>query len=244
MSHPEQIPVFTSEQASDAILEAGSVANRLIQSPCTMAELSHTFPHIPPTSLERLLRKLVRGGIATRAGETFEVTTGLIMSYPQGRQMDYLSRLLIPTVVNLSMGTEEGLLLPLHLNLPPEGQETFFDDQVMGLFKKLSSLADESGNEGQEHILFAAGTPRVPQGSEGFDRAFEILRNAATDRTDPVRRPSSVLSYFQGRLDSPSRAHRAILQFEEELQFLKTTPKESNFAFLLGFGKVLPQGDS
>jgi len=238
------IPSFTSEQASDAILEAGSIISRLIQSPCTVEELSAAFPHLSSQDLGRVLRRLVRSGLASQEGPRFGATSRLMCSYPQGTQMAYLSRLLIPAVVDLSFESREGLLLTTYLDLTPDEQENFFATKVLRLFEELSAIADECDDEGQDRIVFVAGTPNFNPHLQGFDQALELLRQAGKDRASPTWRERSTLSYFQSRMTSTAKANQAILRFEQSLEPRKANPFEAKYALMLGFTAVPSQGES
>lgn len=238
MSHPTPIANLHSEQAHDAILDGGSIVSRLIQSGCTEEELARAFPSIAPRELARLLRRLVRSGLVHKQGQVYEVAARLIRSDPQGTQMDYLSKLLIPALINLAMDAQEGVLLSLYLHLSEEEKEGLFDEKILGLYENLSVLAEESGEEGKERLLFVAGTSEFSRKSEGLDQALEILRQAALDRANPTRRPRAILSYFQTRLALLAKANQIILKVEEDLDSRKAHPSDANFVLLLGFGAV------
>ncbi len=243
MSHPSHIPAFTSEQAADAVLEAGTIYHRLSQSPCTLEELARSLPQYSLEELERQLRKLVRSGLAKKDGPTYRIATSFFYAYPQGTQMDFLGKLFIPVLLNLAMDSSEGLLLPMYLNLTPEEQEKIFATRVTKLFEELSSLADQADEGSQDRILFVAGTPTFPTELEGLDQALAILRQAAKDRATPHRRSRAILSYFRAPMNSATEANRAILQFERGFESIKTEPSEATFVLMLGFGAVAPQGD-
>lgn len=244
MSHPSHIPAFKSEQAADAVLEAGSIFHRLSQSPCTLEDLARSYPHFSSAELERHLRKLVRSGLVKKDGPTYEVATSFFYTYPQGTQMDFLSKLFIPVLLNLAMNSTEGLLLPMYLNLTPEEQEKVFETRVTRLFEELSVLADQADEESQDRIVFVAGTPTFSPEKEGLDQALEILRQAASDRATPHRRSHAILSYFRAPMSSTIEANQTIFRFERDFGSIRTKPSEATFVLMLGFGAVVPQGET
>lgn len=242
MTRASRIPSFTSEEASDAVLEAGAILHRLGQSACTKEDLQRAFPRLSSRELERLLRKLVRSGLVRKEGEVYAVASSFFYAYPQGTQMDFLGKLFIPVVVSLAMDAAEGLLLPVYLRISPEEQERLFDDKVTKLFEQMSALADQADDQSQDRMLFVAGTSRFSPELEGFEQAMEILRQAGKDRADPVWRPRAILSYFRAPMGSVGAANQLIMQFEETFEPVKARQIEANYVLLLGFG-VAPQGD-
>lgn len=240
MSHVSSVTELHSEQAYDALMGAMSIAGRLIESPCTRNELAEAFPNIPPAQLDRHLRRLIRSGLARMEDGTYEATSQVLYSHRQGALMNLVSELFLPALMSLTLDSEQGLLLSLHLNLSEVTQEKLFENEVRGLFQKLSDLADEPAPETHERFVMVIGTPNPPKELEGIDSALDILRSAANERANPETRARAILSYSHARFGSPERAAKLILRFEQDFDPFKTKRQDANYQLLLGFGHRLP----
>lgn len=238
MSQPIPIAIadLQSEQAHDALLDALSLANLLLETPRTREELEVLYPASSGVDLDRHLRQLVRSGVIRLRDGRFEATSTAVAARRLGDQFGLLSEVFVPALMGIAFDSSESLLLQLELRLNLDEQKRLYEDHITTLYEELTRLANEDTEGTHERFVFVAAAPTVSYGEGGIDRALDIMRQAARDRAHPEKKPRAILSYFQGRFRLPARVMRSVMDFEKRMDAFRAPPTEATYSLVLGTG--------